>query len=207
MMGLSFKRLQLAPLALILVLGLGAGCGTKSDRAPLDASLTQPVEDPSADRVAALRAEVRKRIEISARTQAEDKQRIQFRSPYWFKEYAEYPGGSDTFEVETTNTESRTSPMTAAVTVDRLRFSTRLHRERNEAVDDDNFLRDTGTERLNYEFRNGRWLLNGSTFVADKSEELVGGAWMPVEETQQRTVAAEEKPGWFGRTWSTLTGR
>ncbi len=201
-------RFIAAPLALALVFGLGTGCGHKSDRAPLDTSLTQPAADTSADRVEALRAEVRKRIEISARTQAEDKQDVKYRTPYWFKEYAEYPGGSDTFEVETTNnTESRTSPMTGVVNIERLRFSTRLHRERGEAVNDDNFLRDTGTERLSYELRNGRWILNGSTFVAEKSEELMGGAWVPVQENQQRTVAAEEKPGWFSRTWSTISGR
>lgn len=200
-------RYVAAPMALVLVCGLGVGCGHKSDREPLDVSLTRPAEEQTADRVEALRAEVRKRIEINARTMPEQKDRVQYRAPYWFKEYAQYTGGSDSFEVETSNTESRTAPMTATVQVDRLRFSTRLHRERKEAVADDNFLRDTGSERLNYELRNGRWILNGSTFVADKSEELVGGEWVPVEETQQRTVAAEEKPGWFTRTWSTITGR
>lgn len=200
-------RYSAAPLALVLVFGLATGCGHKSDRAPLDVSLTRPADEVTGDRVEALRAEVRKRIEINARTLNEQKARLQYRAPYWFKEYAEYTGGSNDFEVQTSTTESRTAPMTASVEIDRLRFSTRLHRERKEAAADDNFLRDTGSESLSYEFRNGRWHLNGSTFVADKSEELVAGEWVPVEETQQRTVAEEEKPGWFTRTWSTITGR
>lgn len=194
-------------LALTALIVSAQGCGHKSDRAPLDPSLTKPAESTGDDRVADLRSEVHKRIEIGLRTVGEDKQRVQFRSPYWYKEYAEYPGGSDTFEVETVATQSRTAPMTATVTLDKIRYSTRLHRERSEAVNDENFLRDTGTERLSYEHQNGRWIFNGGTFVADKSEELVNGAWVAVEETVQRTVAAEEKPGWFGRTWSTITGR
>lgn len=169
--------------------------------------MTKPVEAVSQDRTEALRGEVHKRIEISDRRKAEDKQGVVHRAPYWYKEYAEYPSGSDTFEVETAEIESRTAPMTAKVTVDKIRYSTRLHRERGEAESDENFLRDIGTEYLSYEFRNGRWLLNGSTFVADRSEENIAGAWTPVQENIQRTVAAEEKPGWFSRTWSTISGK
>lgn len=184
-----------------------AGCGHKSDRAPLDPSLTQPAAEASADRVESLRSEVRKRIEINQRTIAEAKNDVIRRAPYWYKEYSEYPQGSDAFEVETAETELRTAPMTATVTIEKVRFSTRLHRERSEAVSDENFLRDTGTERLSFEYRNGRWILNGGTYVAERSEELIAGQWVPVQESVQRTVAAEEKPGWFGRTWSTITGR
>lgn len=193
-----------------LVLGgvvLGAGCGHKSDRDPLDPSLTTQAEAPEGDAEARLRAEVRKRIEIAARTQAEDKQRVRFRSPYWYKEYAEFPNGSDGFEVASSSTESRTAPMLATVKLERLRYTTRYHRERSEAVSDESFIRDTGTDTLSFELRNGRWIFNGSTFIADKSEEFAGGAWVPVEEAAPRTVAAEEQPGWFGRAWSTLTGR
>ena len=193
--------------AVALSLFVSAGCGHGSDRAPIDPSLTQPSPDAAEDLTASLRAEVRKRIEISQRTLSEDKQEVIHRAPYWYKEYAEFPDGSDTFEVETAKTESRTAPMTAVVTLNKVRFSTRLHRDRAEAVADENFLRDTGTERLNLENRNGRWILNGGTYVAERSEELIAGQWVPVEESTVRTVATEEKPGWFGRTWATLTGR
>lgn len=193
--------------AVVLAVVVSAGCGHKSDRAQIDPSLTQPNPDVDMDRVATLRNEVRKRIEINNRTLAESKQEVIHRAPYWYKEYAEFPKGSDTFEVETANTESRTAPMTAVVTLDKVRYSTRLHRERSEAVADDNFLRDTGVERVSFEYRNGRWILNGGTYVAERSEELIAGQWVPVQETLQRTVAAEEKPGWFSRTWSTITGR
>lgn len=202
------RGFSLSLCAALVALTVSTGCGHKSDRAPLDVSMTQPApENSNEDRTASLRGEVHKRIEISERTIAEDKTRVLHRAPYWYKEYAAYPNGSDTFDVDTTETQSRTAPMTATVNLDKVRFSTRLHRERDEAVNDDNFLRDTGSEHLSYEFRNGRWILTGSTFIADRSEELVQGKWVPVEETVQRTVAAEEKPGWFGRTWATITGK
>jgi len=192
--------------AVVLSMIVATGCGHSSDKAKIDPLLTQPAPEATEDLVDTLRGEIRKRIEISERTIAEDKQDVIHRAPYWYKEYAEYPDGSSTFEVETAKTESRTAPMTAVVTLNKVRFSTRLHRERSEAVADENFLRDTGTERLSLEYRNGRWILNGGTYVAERSEELIAGQWVPVEETVTRTVAAEEKPGWFSRTWSTLTG-
>lgn len=198
------RRLFFVPL---LAATLALGCHHKSDQAALDPALTNPSGEASSDRVADLRGEVHKRIEIAARTQGEDKQRVVHRSPYFYKEYGDYPGGSDTFEVQTTNNESRTAPMSASVTIAKTRYSTRLHRDRDEAERDTNFLRDQGTERLSFLFRNGRWIMNGSTFVADKSEENVNGQWVAVQETVQRTVAQEEKPGWFSRTWATITGK
>mgnify|MGYP003351680026 CR=1 FL=1 len=200
------QRIVLLPVFLVL-LGIAAGCHHKSDQAPLDPALIHAADDAASDRVAALRSEVHKRIEINARTMAEDKQHLIHRTPYWYKEYSEYPAGSDNFEVQTADTESRAAPMTGAVSLDKIRFSTRLHRDRDEAEHDTNFLRDTGAEKLAYTFRNGRWILTGSTFVADKSEENVNGQWVAVQETVQRTVAKEEKPGWFARTWATITGK
>lgn len=61
---------------------------------------------------------------------------------------------------------------------------------------------------MSYEYRNGRWTRLGSLFVADTSEEKVGGAWVPVTEEAERTVPAEEeKKGFFGRTLNFITGR
>ena len=105
--------------------------------------------------------------------------------------------------------ESRSAPLIADVVLAKQRFVTRLHRDRMEAQNDTNFLRDTGTETTTYELRNGGWVRVGSLFVASKSEENVNGEWAPVKETVERTVAAEEEKsqGWFGRTWSKITGK
>jgi len=168
--------------------------------------MSQPADSIS-DREDALRAAARKHIEIALRTQAEDKQRLRHRTPYWFREYSEYPNGSSQLEIKTQQTESRSAPMLGSVTFDKIRYSTRMHRERKAAVDDGNFLRDTGEETQSYELRNGRWVLLGSTFVAEKSEENINGEWVALNDQMQRVVAEEEQPGWFGRTWNSITGR
>ncbi len=127
--------------------------------------------------------------------------------PYFYKEYVQYPDGSDKFDVQLRDNDSRTRPFIAEVKANKIRFSTRMYRERDRAEGDDNFLRDTGTETLNYELRNGRWHRLGSLYVAAKTEENVAGEWIPRRDETVRITAAESKPGWFKRTWSKITGK
>ena len=127
--------------------------------------------------------------------------------PYYFKEYVEYPDGADKFTVDLRDNDTRTRPFLAEVKVNKFRFSTRMHRERSAAEEDGNFLRDTGTETLNYELRNGRWHRVGSLYVAAKTEENVAGEWVPRRDDTVRVNPSESKPGWFSRTWSKITGK
>lgn len=130
------------------------------------------------------------------------------RKPYYYKEYAIYPSGGDDLTVDIQEKESRTVPYVAQVRVGKQRFATKLHRKRDEAAADSNFLRDTGTETITFELRNQRWVRAGSLFVAERTEELVNGEWVPAQEEVERTVAEEETDeGWFQRTWSNITGR
>lgn len=146
-------------------------------------------------------------------TQAEadgkaDQDRVIRKRPYFYKEYSEYPSSATDADITMTETESRTAPLIADVKLARTRYSTRLHRGRDEARIDDSFIRDTGTETLTYELRNGRWVRVGSFFLSEGAEEQVNGAWVPVEREVERTVQAEEpKPGWFSRTISMITGK
>ena len=127
--------------------------------------------------------------------------------PYYFREYVEYPDGADKFDVELRDNDSRTRPFIAEVKMNKTRFSTRMHRERDVATADANFLRDTGTETLNYELRNGRWHRVGGLYVAAKTEENMAGEWIPRRDDTVRVNPSESKPGWFTRTWSKLTGK
>jgi len=130
------------------------------------------------------------------------------RKPYYYKEYALYPDGAGDIQMDIQEQDSRTVPYVAQVTVSKQRFATKLHRKRDEAVADSNFLRDTGTETLTYELRSQRWWRVGSLFVAERTEEFVNGEWVPAKEEVERTVAEEEKEGnWFSRAWSTISGR
>ncbi len=156
----------------------------------------------------ALRDLVRNGINAASRSADEQKGRVVKRNPYFFKQYEIYPDGADDMKVVMQETESRSAPYIADVTVAKQRFATRYHRKRAEAEDDMNFLRDTGSETVTYEVRNGRWMRVGSLFVASKSEENVNGEWLPVKETVKRTVASEEEQsvGFFKRMWRKVAG-
>ncbi|MCC6698644.1 MAG: hypothetical protein IT365_23675 [Candidatus Hydrogenedentes bacterium] len=156
-------------------------------------------------------ASLKKLVEdyVAAASRSEGSSQILRKKPYWFKEYSVYPGGTQGMEIEMQESDSRTSPVSAKVTLGKQRFATKLHRKRDEAVADANFLRDTGTETLSFKMRGDRWWRDGSLFVAEKTEENVNGEWVPAQEEVERTVAAEEEKegNWFNRAWSTISGR
>ncbi len=130
------------------------------------------------------------------------------KDPYFFKQYEYYPDGATLAEIETRETESRTSPKVADVHLRKQRYVTQLHRKRDEARADEDFLRDTGDETLTYELRNGKWRRVSSLFVAESVERNVDGAWVPVEEIERTDDSdAEEDLGWFGRIWANVVGR
>jgi hypothetical protein len=167
---------------------------------------TQPVT--AKDYESDLQKTVRNAIDAANKSNDDQKSRIIRKTPYFYKQYDVYPDGPDGFKMVIQEKERKSSPYVADVTIPKQRFATVLHRKRAEAEGDVNFLRDTGTETITYEVRNGRWMRVSSLFVADKSEEKINGEWVPVKETVKRTVPAEEdkSKGFLRRTWSSIFG-
>jgi len=175
---------------------------------------TAPAEETAAVEVeregheAALRRVVGNRITSAPTTPGNHYGKLIRRKPYFYKEYVVYPEGADSFELLITETESRTAPYIANVKLRKLRFATRFHPKKEDARNDDSYLRDTGAETLTYEYRNGKWTLLGSFFRVEKTEENINDEWVPLEKEVLRTVVSEEeRKGWFGRAWSRLSGR
>ncbi len=197
--------MHLVSLALILLLVPAcARFGHKSDNASSEAMVSETVSKDSYE------AELRDLVRDYVREEGSEDGRGQVikRKPYYYKEYSVYPDGADNMQIDIQEQESRTVPYIAQVKLPKQRFATKLHRKRDEAVADSNFLRDTGEETLTFELRSQRWHRVGSLFVAEKTEEMVNGEWVPAKEEVERTVSAEEKEGnWFNRAWSTITGR
>ncbi len=161
-------------------------------------------EDPRAT----LDTVVQKHLAATAREEDEGQRRLVKRHPYFLKEYDVYPEGAEASDVSVRETESRTAPYVADVKLTKQRFATEMQRKKNEARGDNNFFRETGTETLTFEYRNGRWLKVGSLFVIAEREENVNGEWVPVKEEVDRALAAEqEDKGWLGRFWESVTGR
>jgi hypothetical protein len=148
-----------------------------------------------AEREAQLRELVQRRKITEAHAREENQTEVKREQPYFFKEYATYPDTAEP-EFEFSETESRSAPLLATAIVPKVRFATRFHRERDAAIRDETFIRDTGYERQEYALRNGRW-----------SEVQVNGAWMPVQEEPESSISTEEATGgWFKRTWDRVTG-
>ena len=150
-----------------------------------------------------------KRVASENASAADRKSKITYQQPYYYREYAVYPEDAGEIKVVLQETESRSAPYAADVSVPKQRYVTRFHRERAEAEKDGNFIRGTGSEMMTYELRNSRWARVGSIFVAEKTEESVGGEWVPVKEAVKAAVPGEEEKGdgWFKKIWSTLTGK
>ncbi len=151
-----------------------------------------------------LRDEVRRYM--SAEEANNNKDRVIRRRPYYLKEYAEYPSGLDGILMELHETETLTSPFTAEVTMPKVRYATQLHRDRGDARSDNSFIRDTGTETLNYVLRGNRWTRVGGLFVPERSEEFVDGRWEAVVREFERRADPDYTPGFFERTWMRVRG-
>lgn len=139
------------------------------------------------------------RAEIAA-SSGRAKARFVSHKPYFYKTYAEYPDGPDSYTVDMRDTDSRTAPMSADVTIGKRRFSTRLNRNREQARQDENYLRDTGEETVSLEFRNGEWRRMGSIFVTGRTEELVDGEWVRGQKDIPAALGdTAGEAGWFSR--------
>lgn len=194
---------------LVCMLVFGTGCKTKNSDSGevVVVSAGVSADATRADHEATLRQTVQKQIEIATRTSGVNNAQLLHRTPYWFREYVNYPDGATVLSSVVAETESLTRPYQAEVEVNKVRFATRLHRSRKEAAADSNFLRDTGTEVISFELRNGQWSRTGSMYVANSTEEQVNGVWQPVNEQATIAVQAEDGGGFFSKTWSRIFGR
>jgi hypothetical protein len=180
------------------------GCASKGGGYAQPEVSDRVASDDMAERERQLRALVQRRKVTEAHAREQNQETVKRRAPYFFKEYSSYPDGE--VDIEFSATESRSAPLLASVTLPKVRYATRLHRERNAALRDTTFIRATGYERQEYALRNGRWVSLGDTFVAERSEVQVNGQWLPVKEETETVAAPEESGGWFSRTWKNLTG-
>jgi len=200
------KRTIIA-LAALLVMGGLSSCAlfkSKGPKAPAETAGAQPA---LADHEADLRKIAARDIEENKGSKELAKERLIRRRPYYLREYSVYPDPNK-FDVTLHEKESRSQPLSAEVRVAKERYFTQMHRDRKVAADDLEFLRNSGTETLSYELRNGHWRRTGSVFVAENTESEKGGKWTAVDEKAETQVPkAEKKPGWFSRTWRKLMGK
>jgi hypothetical protein len=199
------------PIGVALVaVSMGGSCSRFGGEKSTPSAVAAPSEPVSSQ--TDYEAKLLDAVQSYVRSQAGDASgagsRLTRKTPYYFKEYSVYPDGADPLDVDVLESDLKTAPYRAQVKLNKQRFATKMHRKRDEAVADSNFLRDTGTETLSFELRGNRWHKVGSLFVAEKTEENVNGEWVPAQEEVERTVAAEEQQeSWWTRAWSAISGR
>jgi len=187
------------------LLGACATSGGKQSAGALDDA---PVVSP---REAELREIVARRVQGLNESGAASRSRLLRRKPYFYKEYAEYPSGGSEMALSVNESDSRTAPYWAEVRLEKVRYATSFARNRGEARSNSDFVRATGVETTSYQLRNGKWVLVGSLFVAEKREQLLDGQWQPVQESSRSSLFTEDtdapQGNWFSRGWRRLRGQ
>ncbi len=212
---MNARRLDRVVFVVGLIVALCACSRFRGGKEPGDVSVAPERsgrQETSPDYEASVRDLGREHIESASRTEDASEARVVRAGGYFYREYVVYPDGPTSFEVEMRETESRTAPQQAHVTLNKVRYATRFHRNARDAAADSDFLRGTGTERLVYELRYGQWRRISSLFVAEKVEQLREGHWTAIAEEEEMVLpAGEEDRGLLGRIWSRvvrpITGR
>jgi len=173
-----------------LIAAIVAGCASTPgrDEGPYEAADLEVFQTR-------LREQVEAEIRRLNRNEGPESVSIQYDKPFYYKVYEEYPGAEDVYTLQFTETESRTTPLTAEFEIEKIRFATDLRKKRTEAQADDEFFRSRGVEQTSYELRNGRWRETGSIFIATRTEQRVDGEWEQVEILPRPVFEVEEERG------------
>ncbi len=211
-MSMGMRLLLTLFAGMFLVLGSLNGCAKNKEKWKSSAgvasaeSAAESISRDSAE--AALRKEVERYIASERRDKNDTSDRVVRQNPYLFKEYRHFPPQEPPYTISIVEQSTKSMPFRAEVSIPEIRYRTQFHRRRVDAEEDTRFFRSTGTERITYEFRNGKWVRLGSVFAASSTEEKVGNEWVPLrEETKLASPKAEEHEGWWSRTWHKITGR
>jgi hypothetical protein len=194
----------------LTVAAMLAGCGTfgRGGNAPNPGGRlrSEPVADLS-NAEGAARELVRAYLAQTGTSADAAQAELLYAHPYYYRQFVVYPEGPDAFELEMLRTDSRTMPYTAEARYTKVRYATELHRNRDDALADDDFRRGTGTETMALQLKNGRWSRVSNLFVAEQLERREDGVWVPVQERAADSTATEEEAGMFRRLWNSVFGR
>ncbi len=174
-----------------------AGCASTGGTSAAGAASSAPTQE---ELQAKLHASVEEEVASARKSQGAARNAIIYKRPYYYKEYFEFPGGEPVYSLDFTEKESRTVPLTAELEVEKVRYATRFKTERDAVQGDENYLRSHGINYISYELRNGEWRRVGDLFLADSTQENIGGEWTQINEEKRPAALVEtESKGWFER--------
>jgi hypothetical protein len=192
--------------ACALVAG-STGCAFwRANESEAEAPAPGPRVDAPSDYRPALHSTVIEQLGLTEEDEVDPK--LRYARPYWYKEYVVYPGGPSDYRTQVSERESRIVPAEARVEIEKIRYATKLWRDRADAVNDNDYFRGRGREVIIYQLRNGRWQEVSSMFVAERVEQKIAGEWQPMTADEQLELArTDEDPGFFQRMWNMVFGR
>jgi hypothetical protein len=193
-----YKLIAIRILTITLLITSSAGCalfrfgGNPPEAMPTSA----PIVD--ADREAALRDLVASSLRAAERADSPSTSTLEFRRPYYFREYVAYPDGITGYELNTVASDSQTTPYTAQVKLKKNRHVTRFEKKKERVSSDGNFYASSGMETRTYELRHGRWREVGTLFVAEESDPALK-SFTPQFDEVVLGGSEPEKKGILGR--------
>ena len=190
----------------LMVLTMCTSCayfGHKKDVSETDSTdATETIPAADVNHEAELRSIVTKYLEKTSESDG-SKGKLRGNKPYFFREYAQYPDGSESFNLVVQEKESRTTPLVADVKLNKIRYTTELRRKKEIARRDTDFTRETGVETSTWELRQGKWRRVGSLFIVEKREQQVNNEWVEAYKPVETSVEPDrqENKSWFRRIW------
>ncbi|MFP6582292.1 MAG: hypothetical protein VCD00_07020 [Candidatus Hydrogenedentota bacterium] len=151
------------------------------------------------ERDAKLRELIDRSLRDAQRADTPGAAELVFRRPYYYREYVNYSDGVEEYDVETIASDSRITPYTAQVRLNKERFTTRFDKKKDRARSNSNFYASRGHETRSYELRHGRWRETGTLFIAEETDDTLKRDTPEFDEVLLGGGASDESKGFWNR--------
>jgi len=145
-----------------------------------------------------LKSAVQEQIATADRRRLEAQSKIRTASPYFYRRFELYPSGTTELQISLKTTDVPLRPYEATVSVPKARFTTQYHTSRSACAEDEEFIRDMGTQWDTYCYESGEWDLLYSVFEIERTSVLRDDTWEGITGAVDR-LAQDEPESFFGR--------
>lgn len=193
------RRFIVHAIAVTMIATTMSGCALFRFGGNTPATETAGVSATEAERTAQLRLVVDRVLKSDSQARSEETAELIFRRPYYYREYVNYPDGISDYDMSIVASDSRTTPYTANIKLNKERYTTRFENKKDTARSASNFYASRGYETRSYELRHGRWREVGTLFVAEETDDTLKRLSPRFNEVKLLGTDVEEKPGFFRR--------
>lgn len=194
-----YRNLAVRIFIVSIIVATTSGCAIfRFGSSSSDSGFTSTVVSDS-ERDAKLRELVDRSLRDAQRADTPESADLIFRRPYYYREYVNYPGGVEEYALETVASDSRITPYTAQVRLNKERFTTRFDKKKDRVRSNSSFYASRGHETRSYELRHGRWRETGTLFIAEETDDTLKKDTPEFDEVLLGGDASKEKKGLWRR--------